>query len=159
MTRDPFAPADGEKARWRYCYDLVVTREPNEQIIVQEICELLQCDEKAAWAAMRDAKAHLESDGQRSVRTVPRFGWIVMRPGEHITAAEQYERKSRRGLGRGIRVLVAVAGRRDELSQFEREAVDRKTAQLSAVRELMGRRRKVRLADIERTELPPAQQA
>lgn len=153
----PFTPADGVQPRWRYCYDLVTDRDVNDQVTTQEIMELCDCDETAAWAAMRQAKAHLEADGQRSIRTVPRFGWIIMRPGEHITQAEHYERKSRRGLHRGIRVLGAIHSRREELSQFEREAADRTTSRLTAIRDLMGRRRRVSLSEIERTsnkELP-----
>ncbi len=47
-TLSPFQPADGDKARWRHCYELVVSRGPREQVTLHEVMELLDCDEKTA---------------------------------------------------------------------------------------------------------------
>lgn len=138
-TSDPFAPANGLKARWRYCYELVVGREPGDAITYEEVEELLDCERPVAQAAMLDAKRHLEDDGQRTVRVVRRYGWIVMRSSEHLSEAERRRARSRRALRKAGSVLGAT--RREELSPLERQALDRELARQSAQEQVMGRRR------------------
>jgi len=129
--RKPFEPADGLRPRWQYCYDLVVERNINDEITRREVMDMLACDWATAGAAMGQAKVHLEEDGRLSVRTVPKFGWVVMRAGEHLAEADREARSGHRKLKAGYRKLSAIDHRRGELSQFEREAVDRRKAWLS----------------------------
>lgn len=150
----PFQPADGQTPRWRHCYDLVTGRQVGDQVTLLEVTELLDCSPEAAWAAMRQARIHLEGDGCRTVRTVPRFGWVVMAAAEHLRAAEHHTAKARRQVVTAHRKVRSA--RREELSQFEREAADRMAASLTALSDLMGRRRRVPLGDLAKRSLPPA---
>jgi hypothetical protein len=140
--RKPFEPADGIQPRWRYCYDLVLAKQPNEEIVYREVEELLDCGHEGALDAMRTAQRHLESDGCQSVRNVPRFGWVVMRAGEHIAASDHHLRKARNASGRALRKITAIDDRRGELSQFEREAADRAKLRATALLALSGRRQR-----------------
>lgn len=162
QTEDPFAPADGEKARWRHCWDIIdgEGREPGDQVLLQEVMERCNCDAKAAWAAMRDARRHLEEAGRRTVRTVPKFGWVVMNASEHLTASDHHAHKARRQVSTAH--LKVSSARRKELTQFEREAADRMTTRYQALSELMGRRRST-LSDLsqrpQHKRLPPGETA
>lgn len=137
----PFEPADGESARWRKLYELVLTRRVNDEITYGEAEDLLSVDHQTVLGVMREARAHLERDGQQSVRTVPGFGWIVMRASEHIGESDRHLKKSRNQAKYALRKVAAIDGRRDELSQFEREAADRAKLRASALLELSSRRR------------------
>lgn len=139
---DPFAPADGIKARWRYCYDLVVGKQPRDEITYEEVMELLECDRQTAQAAMLAARKHLEEDGQYSVETKPKFGWIVMTPAQHIDAAERGEKKMWRAQQRASRPLHVAEAHRDKLSPFERQALDRSQARHQTLTRLRSPRRK-----------------
>lgn len=150
----PFEPADGVKARWRYCYELATSRRVEEQITVHEVMDLLDCDETAAWAAMREARDHLEANGKRSVRTVPRFGWIVASASQHLRMASDRQRRAGRQVRKAIRVIDATP--REELSQFEREAADRQLASLVSMRSLHERRIRTPLSQIEQAKRPTA---
>lgn len=150
----PFKPADGVKARWRHCYELAASRAVDEQITVHEVMELLDCDETTAWAAMRDARDHLEADGKRSVRTVPQFGWIVASASVHLRMASDRQRRAGRQVRKAIRVIDATP--RDELTQFERQAADRQLASLAAMRSLHERRIRTSLSQIGQAERPVA---
>lgn len=150
----PFEPADGVQARWRYCYDLAATRAVNEQITVHEVMELLGCDDTTAWAAMREARDHLEADGKRSVRTVPRFGWIVASASVHLRMAADRQRRAGRQVRKAISVIDAAP--RGELSQFERQQADRQLASLTTMHDLHKRRIRTPLSEIEQPKQPPA---
>ena len=150
--REPFVPADGETPRWKKCYDLVMTKAVNEEVTYREVEELLNVDRKAALDAMRSARAHLEHAGRQSVRTVAEFGWIVMRAGEHIGEADRHLRRSHVQAKTALRKVVAIDGRREELSQFEREAADRAKLRAQTLVDLTGRRRRS-LEEIYRREI------
>lgn len=141
MTRLPFQPADGETPRWRKLYDLVISKQLNEEITYREAVDLLDCDLRAAQVAMRETTKRLEQDGQQSIRTVPNFGWVVMRAAEHLNESERHLRKTRNSARRAHRKITAIDGRRSELSQFERERADRLKLTANAAAELTGRRR------------------
>lgn len=141
MTSD-FTPADGAKPRWQHCYDTVITKEINEEITYLEIMELCECDRQAAQQAMSQALPKLEANAGRSVKTIANYGWIVMRAAEHLDVAEKHQHKSRRALKRSTSKITALAQRREELTQFQREAADRIAAQNYALIGLMGRRRR-----------------
>jgi hypothetical protein len=150
----PFQPADGKQARWRYCYELAAARKVGEQITVQEVMELLDCDERTAWASMRDARDQLEADGKRSVRTVPQFGWVVADASTQIRMASDRSRRAGRQVKKAIRIIDATP--RDELSQFERQAADRQLASLTAMRGLHARKVRIPLSEMAQQELAPA---
>lgn len=151
-----FEPADGVQARWRHCYELAVRaieRGPREQITIQEVQELLGCDERTAWQSMWEARKHLEKDGYRPLIEKPRFGWIVASASDALRVADKRRRKAGRQIQRGVHVLRHTP--RDELSQFERQAADRELSSLTALADLHSRRRRLPLSDIDRGQLPP----
>lgn len=137
--RKPFEPIDGT-ARWRKVYDLVVGRQINDEILYREVEDLLDCDRTTAQAAMLKAVVHLEEEAGRSVRTVTNFGWIVMRAAEHINESDRRLKRARNQAKAAVRKISAIDSRRDELSQFEREAADRARMRASAMLELSSRR-------------------
>lgn len=143
----PFEPADGCQARWRYCYDLVVSRKPGDEITYMEIAELLDCSVGQAVAAMREAKRHLEVDKQRTVRTVKKFGWIVLDAKGNLNETDDRIRRTRRAATRAVRVLNAT--RREELSQIERARMDFQSRQLLSARGLY-ERKSPSFAELER---------
>lgn len=138
----PFEPADGETARWRKVYELVLTKEVNDEITYREVEDLIEANRHAAYAAMRDAKRHLEQEGQQSVRTVPSFGWVVMRAAEHIDESDRHLRKSNTQAKIALRTISAIDSRRGELSQEQRQAADRNKLRALAVENMTGRRRR-----------------
>ncbi|WP_027930744.1 hypothetical protein [Amycolatopsis thermoflava] len=137
MTK-PFQPANGDRARWRYAYDLVVERNPGDDITVDELKELLDIDTDTAWAVMREAKKHLEEDRQQTVRTVSRFGWIVIDARGNLDEIERRRRKAYRATDRAARLIVATP--RDQLSQIERSRLDFETKNILAARGLYSRK-------------------
>lgn len=139
--RKPFEPILDE-ARWRLLYNLVLTKNVGDEITYREAEDLCQCDREAVLGAMYYARRRLEEDGERSVRTVARFGWIVMSASQEIDEAERRRKKAGKRVKDGLRITAAVNGRRDELSPFERERLDRETRSLTMLRDLMGRKRK-----------------
>lgn len=156
VTMNRFEPADGVQARWRHCYDLAV-RAINErgargQITIREVTELLECDEPTAWAAMWEARKHLEQDGYRPLVEKPRFGWVIASASDALRVADKRRKKAGRQVKRGISVLRHTP--RQELSQFERESADRELAKLNALADLHSRRRRLPLSEME--QLPPA---
>lgn len=143
----PFEPADGQRARWRYCYDLVVERSPGDDITVQEVCELLDIDALTARAVMLEAKRHLEVDKQQTVRTVERFGWIVLDARGNLDEIEKRRKKSYRAVDRTARLIVATP--RDELTQIDRARLDFETRNVVAAKGLFSRKTKS-FAELER---------
>lgn len=128
----PFTAADGKKARWRYCYELVATRKPGDEITRMEVMEAAGCDEQQAIAAMREAKKHLEFDRQRTVRLVSKFGWIVLDAAGNLSETDRRSRKAARAVTRAARILAATP--REELSQIDRARSDYLERQLLSAR-------------------------
>lgn len=130
MDRKPFAPADGLTPRWKKLYDLVLTRDVGDEVTYGEALELLGFKRKTPTTlaltqqAMRDAQRHLENDGERTVGTVAKFGWIVLSAPREVDQIERRMVKTRRAAGRVSRGVRAANNRRDELSPFERQRLD-----------------------------------
>lgn len=141
-----FDPAGGE-AQWRPLYRLVVERDPGEAVTLHEARELLGCGEQAAWAAMRRAKRQLEDDKQQTVRTVARYGWVILAPAENLGEAEKRRRKAYRATDRAARLLAATP--RDRLSQIDRARLDFESRNVLGARSLYTRR-SPSLAELER---------
>lgn len=139
--RKPFEPI-GDQARWKMLYDLVQAKAVGDEITYKEAEQILDCDREAVLGAMYYARRRLEADGQRSVRTVARFGWIVMTAAQEIDEAEKRRRKAGNRVRDGLRITSSVNGRRDELSPFERERLDREQRSLTMLKELMSRKRR-----------------
>lgn len=137
-----FQPADGTRARWRYAYDLVMERKPDDDITLQELAELLdldwESDSQLLRATMLEAKRHLELDRQQTVRTVDRFGWIVISAKGNLSEIEKRRRKAYRATDRTARLIVATD--REQLSPIERNQLDFETRNVVAARSLFGRK-------------------
>lgn len=140
--RKPFEPADGVSARWRKLYAFVQTKSVGDEITYSEAEELLDCDRMVVLGAMRETRIQLEADGERSLRTVANFGWIVMNAAQEIDEIEKRKRRAGNRVKDGIRIGKSVNNRRDELSPFERERLDREQRALQMLSDLMSRRRK-----------------
>lgn len=121
----PFTPANGDRGRAAMLCDLIEQRAVGEHITYREAMEYLDCDDLGAvQAAMRDAMAKMERSGRRSVVTKRRFGWVVMRADEHIERADHHLTKAYNQGRRSFRKIRAIDGRRDELTQEQRQAAD-----------------------------------
>lgn len=137
---EPFQPADGKRPRWSYAYDLVMERAAGDEVTVEQVMEACDCDYDAAWSVMRDAKKHLEDDGRRTVRTVKRFGWIVLDARGNLDEIEKRRKKAGNQILGGTRLVLATP--RDELSQIERSRLDFETRNLVASSSLLSRKPK-----------------
>lgn len=149
-----FEPADGKQARWRYAYDIAVSKEPGDEITLLELAEALGLDyfpddremAQLLWTTMSEAKRHLEMDGLHSVRTVPRFGWVVMRPDQNLDEADARRRKARRAVDRTARLLKATDV--DVLSPHQRQRHDFLSSSVTRAAALFDRKSK-NLNDLE----------
>jgi hypothetical protein len=145
MTK-PFEPADGVTPRWKKLFDLVRTKEVGSEVTYREaIAELglspSDRSRKIAQSAMRDAVAHLEKEGERTIGTRVNFGWVILDAQRELQQVDQRLVKTRRAAGRTVRGVQALNMRRDELSQFERERLDRTGRAAMMAREITGRHR------------------
>jgi hypothetical protein len=136
----PFQPADGKQARWRYLYDMVVERKPGDAVTVDEVCELFDIDSHTARAVMLQAKKHLEEDRQQTVRTVERYGWIVIDARGNLDEIEKRRKKSYRAVDRTARLIVATP--RADLNQIDRARLDFETRNVVGARGLFSRKTK-----------------
>lgn len=152
--RKPFEPI-GSQPRWKILYDLVAGRPIGTEITYGEARDALGgVDRQTAISAMYTAKRHLENDGERSVRNVMRFGWIVMKPDEEIAEAETRRKRAHRRVRAGIRIVRSVNTRRGELTQFDRQRLDYEDRSLSMLADIMSRKT-ASLADlVKKYQLP-----
>lgn len=139
-----FQPADGERARWRYAYDLVVSKKPGEDVTLLELAELLELDANADAQVLRgvmlQAKKHLEEAKQQTVRTVPKFGWVVLDARGNLPEIEGRRKKAYRATTRTARLIVATD--RTGLSPIERQRLDFETRNVLGASSLFGRKTK-----------------
>lgn len=144
---NPFQPADGVTPRWKKLYDLVIGREVGDEVTYREAIDLLGFDRKTdrtlkvTQNAMREAVAHLEKDGQRTVGVVKNFGWIILDPTKELQQVDRRLTKTRRAAGRVVRGANALSTRRGELSQFEREKLDQVSRAGQMAAQISGRKR------------------
>jgi hypothetical protein len=143
--RKMFEPADGISPRWQKLYDLVMSRKVGDEVTYREALDLLQLPRtdrglKVAQDAMRDAQHRLEQRGERTVGTVAKFGWIVLDAQKELQQVDRRLVKTRRAAGRTLRGAKALGTRRGELSQFERERLDRLSRAATMATEITGRR-------------------
>lgn len=145
MEGKPFEPADGVTPRWRKLFDLVTSRNVGDEVTYREATDLLNLPRndrgvKIAQDAMRDAMRHLEIQGERTVGNVKRFGWIVLDAQRELQQVDRRLVKTRRAAGRTLRGSKALDTRRGELSQFERERLDRISRSALMATQITGRR-------------------
>lgn len=133
----PFEPADGIKGRARQLAELVESRQPGDEVTYAEAMELLDCELTQVQAAMNGARKILEDGKARSVRTVERFGWIVMDARANLDEVDRRRKRASRATTRAVRLLNATP--RDELSQIERQRADFQSRQLVGARSLYDR--------------------
>lgn len=146
--RDLFAPANGIRARWRYAYDLVTAREPGDSITLEQLAEALDMDyhprdedmRRLLFQVMDTARAHLEENGERTVGTKEKYGWIVLDSAAALRQSEARMGKVRRAAVVTARSLGAV--RREELTQQQRQERDFLAGSLMRVSEVMGGRKR-----------------
>lgn len=136
----PFQPADGQRARWRYLYDLVLSRKPGDDITIDEVIEMIDVDGITARAVMLEAKRHLEEDRLQTVRTVERYGWIIIDARGNLDEIEKRRKKSARAANRAARLIVATP--RDKLSQIDRARLDFETRNVVGAQALFSRKTK-----------------
>src|SRR5688500_10644881 len=154
-TRPAFAPANGIQARWRYAYDLVTPKQPGDEVTLAELAEALgwNYDHADDWqrqqlfSVMSDARRHLEADGQRTVRTVEKFGWIVLDARGALNEVERRRDKAARAVDNAISGLGSAP--REELAGQDRSRRDFLEGNLLHAGSLY-RRRSPRFMDLER---------
>jgi hypothetical protein len=146
VERKLFEPVDGVSPRWRKLADLVSAKNVGDEVTYREAGEALgfmQLTDRTlriVQAAMRDTQKNLEARGERTVGTVARFGWIVLDASKELQQVNRRLAKTRRAAGRVIRGASALNSRREELSQFERERLDRVVFSAQMAAEVSGRR-------------------
>lgn len=101
---EAFTPI-GERARWCELYDLLCSAETNAVITYEEMAEALGLDpdkdrQAIRTALYRAAKEHEEID-KRAVIAVPRKGYRLVEPQEHLGLARRHQRRASRSLVRG----------------------------------------------------------
>lgn len=106
-----FEPA-GEKARWKYLYELLRNTNDGGIITYKEMADALGMDPeadrqsiRAAW--YRAAKEHEEVD-KRAVEVVPNKGYRIVAPKEHLELARKQQKRSGRALVKGQSKVVNV---------------------------------------------------
>lgn len=154
MPSSPFVPSDGAKSRLRHCYDLVITRDANDVISVEEVMELLDCERTVAIQAMWQVKGPLERNGMNSLEIVrpggggKAFGWRVLdRSMRNLDVIDTRFAKSRRAQTRVSWLINNTA--RDRLDQVGRMRYDR--LQANALRAAaLYERKPASLAELQR---------
>lgn len=142
---EPFAPSNGVQPQWRYAYDLVAGLAPGDEVTYLALAEALDWEfeikddamRRKLCGVMRLATIHLEKDGQRTVKTVAMFGWVVQNAKGNIVLVDQRTRKVRRGVNRTVTLIQATDV--TELDQRDRQRLDFQRGQLSRTQEMLGR--------------------
>lgn len=107
--RQPFEPI-ADRPRWRILYEDVLQSAEIDQVVTYvELASVLDTDSRPAIQdAMRRAARELEEQDLRAIENVPRVGYRIVKPQEHLTLARKHQRKSSRALLRGNSKVVHV---------------------------------------------------
>lgn len=115
----PFQPS-GERARWRFLYDLLRTAQVGEVVTYNEMAQALDLDPTKDRAtiqlAMRRAARELEVEDKHAVQVITNEGYRIVEPGQHLDLAQKHQRKAGRSLVRGQSKVVNV-----DLNGMDRE--------------------------------------
>lgn len=140
-----FTPADGVTPRWRKLADLVESLQPGDGITFADALAALDepgLERQALHGAMRQAAYNLERGGSRTVAARSGYGWVVLNPQQTMSVAESHRKRAHNQVKSSMRKLDSADAHRAELSQDEREALDRAKAATQALEGLLGRRRR-----------------
>lgn len=109
----PFQP-EGEKARWKYIYDLLSVI-PEEQVATyEELAEEIGIEKSdpnlrvKVQMAVRRATTELERNNHRTVESVRGQGYRVVKPEGHMDLAKLHHKKAGRSLVRGQAKVASV---------------------------------------------------
>lgn len=106
-----FKPA-GEKARWKYLYELLLKIDDNGILTYQEMADALGLDVDADLQVIRvalyRAAKEYEEVNKRALEVVPNKGYRVVAPKEHLDLARRQHSRSSRALARGQSKVVNV---------------------------------------------------
>lgn len=117
---------------------MVTARNPGDDITIQEVCERFDIDPQTARGVMLEAKKHLEDDKQQTVRTVERFGWVVLTAQGNLNEIEKRRHRAYRATNRTARLINATD--RAALSPIDRSRLDFETRNVLAARSLYSRK-------------------
>lgn len=102
----------GDRARWRYVYDLLQLTDENEILTYEQMGKVLQLDPAAdrmlIQGALYRAAKELETVNKRAVTVVPGRGYRVVPPKEQLDLANQHQKRSSKALVRGHSKVVNV---------------------------------------------------
>jgi DNA-binding winged helix-turn-helix (wHTH) protein len=143
-----FAPK-GQIAEWRKVYDVLRELQIGDVLRYDALDEILGrsfISEGAKRNPLERARRELEDVDRRTLAAVPRVGYRVVEPREHMSLASGHQRRSRRQLTRAQQKLESteIAA----LTDLERRRHD---AMMGQVSHLLSEQRRVarRLARIE----------
>lgn len=135
-----FQPKD-KTPRWKVCYDLVVSKEPGDEILYTDFFYDHGWNRATALQAMNEANRRLLRDGHNSVRNIQNTGWLILSPNDAVPLIGKQRKKAERADDRVFGRINNAQKRRDELTPEKRAEVDHQ--QMIALRkaEINGRRR------------------
>lgn len=100
--------ADG-RSDWRVVYDLFVQMQPGDTIESAKLLSALETEDRSRmYRAVQRANRELWAKDDRSVDSVKGVGYRMLQPGEHVSQAMAYRRRSRRQLGNAVAVSQAT---------------------------------------------------
>lgn len=151
MTRTPFTPI-GEKPRWEYIYEELVTLDIGDTLTYERLHELLDVEDRAAVRPPFYKAAQVwGSEAKRALRPIPNVGYRVVDAPEHEHIAKAQHRSARRKLRRSRQALANAD--RSRLDDGQRQRFDQMEATLGRhedmIRRLDGRTAKVEKAVAE----------
>jgi hypothetical protein len=107
----PFEPI-GDHPRWKTIYDLLRTKHPGDILTYTEMGEALNLDPAtdlhAIQMAMRDARDTYLENERHAVKSVPRTGYRISTPPEHLCHAGAHQARATREIVRGAEVVTHV---------------------------------------------------
>lgn len=107
----PFEP-NGETARWRLIYGQLQSKQVDDILTYEEMADALdlhpQNDRHTMQVSMNRAAQELEKVDKHAVEAVPRVGYRIVKPAEHLRLAKGLQRRSSRALVRGRSKVVNV---------------------------------------------------
>jgi hypothetical protein len=102
----------GERARWLDVYDLLRATEVNGVISYESMGEALGLDpdrdRPSIRSALYRAAKEFEEIDKRAITAVPRRGYRVVEPREHLGLARRHQKRSARSLVRGHSKAINV---------------------------------------------------
>jgi hypothetical protein len=117
----PFVPL-GEKPLWHSIYDHARELPYGALVSYQKLDNLLERDSRSNRSAIYSAIKHLELNEKRTMMCIPKQGYKVAEPPEHLTLARKRRTRARRQVAMGIRTISATA--REQLDSEQARRLD-----------------------------------